>query len=55
MIRLLRWLIWRDAHFHVWQDSGRIRTFEEEDTVTPTKIRQIQRCSVCGKMRVFRM
>jgi len=51
MIRLLRWLIYGDAHTHVWKTIKEVELVDEKDNQIGT--RYYCECSVCGTHKVF--
>lgn len=56
MMRLLRFLIWGDAHQHKWASYGQVTcVYGEKDDKdgTPRRRQQSFQCETCGKIRIF--
>jgi hypothetical protein len=56
MLRLIRFLIWGDAHLHKWAPYGKVTSGYNEGDDTeghPRRRDQAFRCDVCGKVRIF--
>ena len=54
MIRLLRWLIWGDAHTHKWVLFTTTNVMTEGSTI-PDAIIHEYHCSVCGKHKMVKV
>ncbi len=53
MIRLLKWLIFGDAHMHVWEEIERKDVVRRSDN-SGAGIVIYLRCEVCGMHKTFR-
>lgn len=59
MVRLIRWLIWGDAHVHKWEILERHPTtitqrdlLEGKEELYKTVL-YVQKCITCGKLKTF--
>ena len=52
MARLIRWLIFGDAHMHVWEDIESGNITRHNDRVVGAIV--YMKCKVCGNYKVFR-
>lgn len=58
MIRLLRFLIWGDAHMHKWVPFGKVTEvyeFSDPSSGIPDARKQSFQCEICGKIRYFKV
>jgi hypothetical protein len=53
MIRLIRWLIFGEAHIHKWTTIENIDVYRPGTTL-PTASKYVCRCDTCGKIKVYR-
>jgi len=51
MIRLLRWIIYGEAHIHIWETIKEVNTADVDDAITGT--RYYCQCTVCGTHKTF--
>lgn len=57
MLRLLRYLIWGDAHMHKWVPYGKVTSVyhdgDDDKEGNPRRREQSFHCQTCGKIRIF--
>jgi len=54
MIRLIRWLIFGEAHIHKWTTIENIDVYNSSSSTLPTASKYVCRCDTCGKIKVYR-
>lgn len=54
MLRLIRFLIFGDAHIHKWETLKEIDIIGEDSSI-PIAKKYVCRCTICGKIKKFRV